>query len=379
MPDWSFHHPTFISFGTGILQKAPTLIEGDRIAVITSPGFTRRGVTSQLRQSFGARLVEVVDTVQPNPDIDDIDEMAARLKPLRPDCLVGFGGGSSLDTAKALARLLVDPQQPTLGEYFRDNKPFGREESLPVVAIPTTAGTGAEVTPFATIWDFQAKKKYSLSETDIHPEQAIIDPGLASTLPRRITISSGLDTISHAFESIWNQNANPISLSFATQALVLAWEALPQLIDDGDAGTARARMAQASLLAGLAISQTRTALAHSMSYPLTTHFGLPHGVACSFSLAELLRFNAATDDGRLQRVATVLGYAEAGDLANALDEFLLEVGADELFAECVPTVSEVLSLTGEMYTPERAENNMRPATDTDMAALVESAAEAMLR
>src|SRR5690606_8690282 len=245
----------------------------------------------------------------------------------------------------------------------------------PVVAIPTTSGTGAEVTPFGTVWDFAERRKYSVTGPDLFPELALLDPELTSGLPPEVTISSGLDAVSHAMESTWNHHATPVTLGLAAKSLQLSLPALPRLHDDPDDIDARGAMMQASLLAGIAISQTRTALAHSISYPLPTHFDLPHGIACSFSLPALLEFNAHAYDGRLRDLAAATGHANTADMAAALRGLFRRVDVSGLFLRYVPDVEAMAGLSAEMLTPGRADNNLRPVSRAGLQAIVATVAD----
>jgi len=194
-----------------------------------------------------------------------------------------------------------------------------------LIAAPTTAGTGSEVTPWATIWDSASLKKYSLHLDCTWPTVAIIDPQLMLTVPAGVTVSTGLDALSHALESIWNVNANPVSDTFAISAIEDILECLPRLRRDLGNQELRSRMALAALKAGLAFSNTKTALAHSISYEMTLHHGLPHGIACSFTLPLVLGLawgHDAARDRTLQRVfGTDLQQAQAQlrDFLHSLD------------------------------------------------------------
>lgn len=366
MDKWSFYNPTQIEFCSDGLDQIGNGINYQRIGLITTPGFTERGVVTRLKSALGDRLVTVCDTVQPNPDVEAVDATAELLKPHDLDCLIGLGGGSCLDTAKALARVLPQPEGTTLSGHFREALKFKAGRTLPIITVPTTAGTGAEVTPFATIWDLRERKKYSLTGEDLFPVKAVLDPVLTLRLPESLTISTGLDAISHALESIWNKNASPVSIGLATQSLKLSLKALPELKKDPHVLATRAAMMNASLLAGMAISQTRTALAHSISYPLTIRYGLPHGIACSFALPELLNYNAANDDGRLKSLAVGLGYSDTPELADALTDLLHYFDVPGFFSAHKLNEEQSLALTHEMFTPGRADNNMRPASMGDV-------------
>ena len=254
MTNWTYLNPVQIVYAAGSSERLADHVPHQRIVLVTSPGFTRRGVVDRIRASLGSRLLAVQDDVKPNPDVLDVDEQARALRPLAPDCIIALGGGSSIDTAKGLARLLAQPEGATLAAHFREGASFvDADPALPIVAIPTTAGTGAEVTPFGTIWDFGLGRKYSVTGPDLYPAAAILDPALTLDLPEEVTVSSGLDAISHALESTWNRHASPITLGIATRSLQLSLPVLAHLRANLRDVEARGAMMQASLLAGLAI------------------------------------------------------------------------------------------------------------------------------
>jgi alcohol dehydrogenase len=374
---WTYYNPVRVVFRPGALNRLADHVDSTRAALVTSPGFRRRGLVAVIEQALGNRLVAVVDDVKPNPDLIDVQAQGELLRPAVPDTLIALGGGSTIDTAKALARLLSQPEGASLAAMFREGAQAVTVAALPVVAIPTTSGTGAEVTPFGTIWDYEQKKKYSVAGEDLYPRLAILDPELTLQLPEEVTVSSGLDTISHALESAWNRNATPVTLGLVTKSLQLSLRALPAIKDNPGDTAARARMMQASMLAGLAISQSRTALAHAISYPLTANFGLPHGLACSFTLPGLLKFNAASDDGRLADLARCLGYASAGELAHALSRLFERLGVGRCVSNYLPDRRSVMALSAQMLAPGRAENNLRAATEEEVRTLVAEALDAL--
>ncbi len=369
MDNWTYFNPVRVVSAPGAMSRLAEYVPFQRVVLVTSPGFTSRGVTARVRESLGDRLIHVLDDIKPNPDVRDIDAQAIRVREMRPDCILALGGGSSMDTAKALARLLTQSESCSLTRHFREGGRWQDAHALPFIAVPTTSGTGSEVTPFATVWDFDEHKKHSVAGSDLYAHTAILDPELTIDLPRGITLSSGLDAVSHAFESTWNRHANPVTLGLAAKSLQLSLRALPRLHLHRSI-SARSDMMQASLLAGLAISQTHTALAHSISYPLTAHFGLPHGIACSFTLPELLRFNSEVDDGRLQDLASIVGYDSVGAMVDGLVRLGVDIGLGKLFFAHVPDEESVMSLSGSMLLPGRSDNNMRDAGSADIERIV---------
>ena len=245
-------------------------------------------MVQRVKDILAVHQVTVWDGVKPNPDLQDLDAATKSLRGLNIGCVVGLGGGSALDAAKVLASTIPSPDGPTLLEVFRSKALTKWASRLPLVAIPTTSGTGAEVTPFATVWDHEEMKKYSLSGKFIYPDTALLDSTLTHSLNEKDTLYPALDAASHALESLWNKNATPISQSLAVRALELFNEALPPLLKDQNRLDCRKSMQISSCLAGLAISQTKTAIAHAISYQLTLKYGIPHGLACSFTLPSLI-------------------------------------------------------------------------------------------
>jgi alcohol dehydrogenase len=374
---WTHFNPVRVIFHPGELARLADHVDSRRVALVTSPGFRRRGLITVIEQLLDERLLAVVDNVKPNPDVIDVQAQAELLRPVAPDTLVALGGGSTIDTAKALARLLSQREGPSLAGLLRGDAQAASVPALPVVAIPTTSGTGAEVTPFGTVWDYAQKKKYSITGEDLFPRLAILDPDLTLQLPEAVTIASGLDSISHALESAWNRNATPVTLGLVTRSLQLSMRALPAIKDNPADTEARARMMQASTLAGLAISQSRTALAHAISYPLTANFSLPHGLACSFTLPALLEFNAASDDGRLADLARSLGYASTREFANGLSSLFRRLGVGGYLSAYLPDRQSVMALSSQMFAPGRAENNLRHGSEEDVRMIVAEALDAL--
>lgn len=367
---WSFRNPVRLIFGTDRLNDLPELIKGRCVLLVTTPGFTRRGVTDRISKLVGSSLVEIVDTVGPNPELDDLEQMVRRLQGINAEAIVAVGGGSVIDTAKAISAVLSttgeNNEKLSLRKHLENDGGELNGAGIPVIAVPTTAGTGSEVTPFATVWDSVSKRKYSLTGSQVFPEVALLDPVLTIGLPRDITITTGLDAISHAFEAIWNRNATPITSMYATKALKTALPILEQLVTDLDNLYLRTEMLKASMLAGLAISNTRTALAHSMSYPITMHYGVPHGLACSFTIPAILKFNAEVDDGRLHKLALSLGLVSVNELHAYVKRLLDGLGAHMMLMKYVEPIERLMNIVQNMLTPGRAENNMQYAGPDDI-------------
>lgn len=356
--NWEFFNPVHIYSGVGALEKLPTTITlNEHVLLVTSAGTMQRGGDAILKL-LRACAVFQFDQVTPNPELELFDNHLNRLRKQSFTKIVAVGGGSVLDVAKILSVLLPQGESLSLRDSLGKKIGFNGSNKIPLVAIPTTAGTGAEVTPFATVWDSSNHQKHSLTGQGLYPDLAILDPALTATLTGGNVLYPALDAISHSLESLWNVNRNLFSSIYALKALELSCSALPQILQKSLDLTARSALQQASMLSGLAISQTKTAIAHSISYPLTSHFGMPHGLACSFTLPKIIEMYL-------------------GECFESSDRFIMEKTGhllksfqlSELVAEYA-SENQIVSVCNEMYSPERAKNFLFPIGLTGIEGIV---------
>jgi alcohol dehydrogenase len=373
-----YHNPTRIIFGPGTISGLRGELPDGPVAVITTEGASKRGLTHRVGTLLPGLDLAIVDDVTPNPEPHDLLRQLASL-PVGVAAIVAVGGGSVLDSGKVLAALLHGRQEGMPLAALTALAMGGTVERgarLFLAAVPTTAGTGSEVTPFATVWDGEAGKKRSVSGPGLFPDVAILDPELTLSLPRSVTMSTGLDALSQGLEAWWNRNWGPVSDAHALRAVGLALDNLEELLQDPDDLALRSRMLQASLHAGLAISSTRTAVAHSISYPLTLHFGIPHGIACSFTLPAVLRYNGEGDGAaRMGALARAMGSNSIEDLASRLSGLLDRLSVKMILREAGFDPERAYTLGQEMITPGRSDNNFRKVGPEDVVQLVAAAWE----
>lgn len=359
---WGFYNPVRLSVGRGCRAELLAQVQGKRLLLVTS----KRGREQLLSDPVLGILpndckLHWVDTITTNPALADLQDCIHDQANTDFDAVIGFGGGSAMDAAKVL-RLALDPRcrAQALIQLIANPKLHPRRLDIPLYTLPTTAGTGSEITPFATVWDWAEKKKRSLSSPSIFPTAAFVDSELTDGLPIATTLSTGLDAINQAAESIWNKNANSITIAYATRALQLGFASLPILVKGQASPKLRNQMVEASVLAGLAISHTRTALCHSISYPLTAHFGIPHGLACAFTMPAVLQYNLAADDGRFVQLAMQwLGTADTQELLRKFEDMHTLLKVREAVKVKIPSLEALLALESKMLTPGRSENNLR--------------------
>ena len=342
--EWNFFNPVKVQ-AMSLFDFLNSIHSQDeqRILLVTTPGFTHRGLTAKIKNALSLSEDQIFDQVKPNPDLEEIDQAISDLREFNFSTIIAVGGGSVIDTAKAFAAGFS--QTRTLKSILVDgeSEPVGQRPQL--IAIPTTSGTGSEVTPFATIWHHQSGQKYSLTGPQIFCDQAILDPELTFSLPENETVFTALDAISHALESIWNKSANPVSQMFAQQALELAISALPRVLAQHDNYEARQLMQLSSLYAGYAISCTKTAVAHAISYPLTSRLKIPHGLACGLSLLAVMRHYSEIE--RLAPTTNML-FIKTEGLVRSLRV------ADHVRKYAEP--DQILELAPHMFDPSRIGN-----------------------
>ena len=352
-----FHNPVDTRFGWGSLNELATLTQGQTVALVTFPEARALGLVDRVQALLGDRLTYVVEDVQPNPDVAQLRATYERFWQQAGDCevVVAVGGGSAIDTAKAL---IVGTESGCFDELLAllaSGKPFIPARHKALIAAPTTAGTGSEVTPWATIWDAASQRKYSLHLECTWPKAAIIDPELMLTVPSGVTISTGLDALSHALEAIWNFNANPVSDTLATSAITDIFECLPLLHQDLANPELRSRMALAALKAGLAFSNTKTALAHSISYEMTLRHHLPHGIACSFTLPLVLGLAWGRDEARDRALQRVFG-SDVQLAQGRLREFLHRLGVKTEFTDYGVDATQAQAMVASALQGPRGKN-----------------------
>lgn len=211
------------------------------------------------------------------------------------------------------------------------------------------------MTCWGTVWDKEAGAKFSLAHAGLYPEYAIVDPDLMIGKPRDLTIQTGLDALSHALESLWNRSANPVSMNHAVSAARGVLSTLPLLVDDLRNGELRERMALAATLAGFAFSNTKTAIAHSLSYPITLRHGVPHGIACSFSLPAIIR--SVEDKEGICKAGIELVFGTTGSAAaDQMSSFLKRMGISIDYQDYGLQDDEFLRMIDEAFDGERGQN-----------------------
>jgi acetaldehyde dehydrogenase / alcohol dehydrogenase len=295
-PQW-FRVPSDTYFNPGALENLRTLGASSPVIVTDAPS-EARGVADEIRRHLDADAVHVFSHIEPEPTEEQIRGGVAELQRVHADAIIAVGGGSVMDAAKAM-RLFHEHPQVSVRELslpFLDARKRIAEfpqvkHSLQLVAIPTTSGTGSEVSPAAVI--SVGSRKVTLVDYTLVPDMAIVDPHLTVTMPQTITADTGIDALTHALEAGVSIFASPYTDAFCMQAIRLIFDALPRAYHDGSDLEARTAMANAATIAGLAFSNAFVGLCHALAHPVGARFGIAHGRANAIFLPHVLRYNAS--------------------------------------------------------------------------------------
>lgn len=382
--DFQFNLPTRIEFGNGKIKELGRCIRelgGTKALVVTDQGIVKSGILKTVTEMLEANAVAyaVFDQVKPNPRDVDCMEAYRIAREAGVDVLIGLGGGSSMDTAKAVGTLLTHGGQ--ISDWYGLN--VLQEPITPLLCIPTTAGTGSEVTFFSVITDTETKLKMNILDTRLAPRIALLDPELTVTLPSHVTASTGMDALTHAIEAYTCNISEPITDALALYAIDQIVRYLPIAVADGTNLEARKQMLAASLIAGIAFGNSDVGGVHCMAEALGGLYDTPHGVANSMLLPFVFEYNIPADPEKHVVVAERLG-AVRGD--RSAEETAREgVRLLKKLAETVhiPKMKDLGNVNPDdfLYLAEAATQNVsapsnpRPATKEDYLRLFRMAYE----
>ncbi len=332
MFEFDYQPRTRVVFGAGKLDALGTLAAetgGRRALVVSDPGIVAAGHTPRGIESLQSAGLETLlfDALHENPTTREVDAGVAVARDFAPDLLVGLGGGSSMDCAKGINFL------HTNGGRMQDYWGVGKaaRPMLPMIAVPTTAGTGSEAQSFALISDPNTHVKMACGDKKAACRAAILDPELTTTQPPRVTAITGIDAIAHALETYVTKVRNPISMAFSREAWRLLAAHFARVIDDPQDMEARGAMQLGACFAGMAIENSMLGAAHALANPLTAHFGLIHGEAIALMLPHVVRFNgqllAADYEELLRQTGSVAGAPPADSGAAGLADFIASLVA----------------------------------------------------
>jgi len=380
---FSINQPTRIIFGVNKLKHLSDLateLGGSRVFLVADPGLQQAGIINQISAVLDEAKIPytLYDRVTPEPGLKLADQGLKLAKKMKADCVVGVGGGSALDIAKAISILLTN------GGKAEDYLGLGKIklQGVPKIMIPTTAGTGAEVTFTAVFINEKTNSKGGMNGDPLYPDAAILDPTLTLSLPAHVTAATGIDAFTHALEAFVSTQSHAISEMYALEAIDLISNNLRVAYANGGNLEARSAMLLGSLLGGKALATAGVGLVHAMAYPLGGMFNTAHGLANAVLLPYVVEYNIIGCPEKYAVIAQLMGYEtegiplrEAAQLAvEAIHQLNADVGIpSSLTALNIPTnkIPEMAKIALTVTRP--VENNPRKPTLEDVIAIYEAA------
>lgn len=368
MADFSFHNPVRVLYGRGRATELPDLVTPPALVVAGEHTLRRAGLEDVLRRDDDLHLFT---EVEPNPKPATIEAGVARADAVGARTVVGVGGGSPQDAAKCIA--VMAGNATTVADF---QARLAQGEVMPrrveLVQVPTTAGTGSEVTRWASVWDGEGRKS-SLDHPEGYADTALVDPALTDTMGPRLTAATGLDAMAHAMESLWGVRANPVSDAYAMRALQLVVRHLASAVTAPEEAH-RDAMAQAALLAGLALSNCRSAAAHALSYGLTGRFGMEHGLAVGLLCHALLPWNADHAPARVQLIVEAMDAGTADGVGAYIAGIFRAAGLEPSLRQFGVAEGDLAFLVERAAGADRLANNPGKLGRDDLRAILERVA-----
>jgi alcohol dehydrogenase len=337
---FNFFVQSDITFGRGSISELPGMIQKSgmsKVMVIYDEGVKIAGIADIVIEQIRKADINYIiyDKVLPNPSNALVEEATAIAKENQVEGFIAVGGGSSMDLAKAANVLMTNPSP--IGQYGGVGNV--RNKVLPLIAIPTTAGTSSEITNVSALIDQEAVCKYVIIDNKITATNVIIDPEFTKTMPKSVTAATGMDAITHAVESYISNVASPLTEYNSIKALQILYENLPKVVENGEDMEAREQMMLGCVIAGFAFSNANLGLVHGIAHTLSAHFHLPHGIANAAVLPYVMEYNAESCPEKMVEMAKAIGLLVTGNIHT--DQYLLSTDLVQLIKKLgIKTLSE---------------------------------------
>lgn len=325
--NWDYLQPVKIRFGKGRVSEIKDLAKQMGLTnglLVADPFFFTNGLAEKIINDSEGVITDSFGKLSPNPDVMEVDACAELIRRKKNGFVIALGGGSSMDCAKAAASIALT--EDSIRTYHGTGIPMPQVH-LPIIAVPTTAGTGSEVTCVSVLTDHVNGKKSPIVSNGFYPDYAIIDPELTYTMPSKVTAGTGIDVLSHALEGFWSKGHQPVCDACALHAAELVFRYLYRAYLNPEDEEAREKMCEASVIAGLAFTLPKTTASHACSFPLTNIYHIPHGEACGLTLDYFARINAKGKEGeRISGLAGKLGFKNVENMAESIWELKEKMG-----------------------------------------------------
>lgn len=366
-----YRMPTKVYFGRGQTSILPELLlvsSPKKILFVAGGHFLKDPTNQVLRDKLEqTKKIKFYPEHIKKSTFEEVDKLVRFVQEGKYEGIVGVGGGAIIDSAKVAAVLATNSGK--VEDYLVNGTRKLNKKGIFYVALPTTSGTGSEVTPWSVVW---GDKKYSLSSPQfMFPDIAIVDPALTDDCPKEVTAAAGIDAMVQAIESYWNVKHNPVSDAYALDSVRAIFASLDKAVNTPDE-EARDKMAWGSLCGGLSFSNNSTTLCHSVSYPMTSHWGIVHGQATSITLPSFIEYSFGMLDKREKPLLKAMGVGDRKEAADKVRSLMKSVGLKTRLSELGIPKDGIDIIVREGFDPTRAGNAPRIPTPEELRAILQS-------
>jgi alcohol dehydrogenase len=380
MNEFKFGIPQNIFFGQNTILKLTEIlakIKSEHVFIISGPNLNKIGIVNKIENivtKSGRKCSSFTET-EANPSVETVDKAVNYFKESNADCIIAIGGGSPIDVAKAVG--VVAKYGGSITDYEGGEKVEG--EIVPLIAIPTTAGTGSEVTEFSVITDHSRNYKLTVFSNNLLPQYVILDPNLISSVPPAVAASTGMDAMVHAIEAYISKASNPFTDSMAEKALELLGKNIKKYVEDRSDIVSAEAMLLGSTFAGFAFNFARLGNVHAMAHPVSGYFDVPHGVANAILLPVCLEYNRLEDKGKYRKIYDYISINKSSDdfeselLVELIRELINSIGLPSKLSEVLVTDDKIEAMAIDAMKSGNILVNPRNSTKEDIENLYRKA------
>ncbi len=388
----TYYWPGTVHFGfgtAGLVAREAARREAKSAFIVVDPGVVKAGLLDVILDALYANkmIFTIFDKVKQNPDVESVNTAVKAFREAKADIIIGVGGGSTLDSAKAIKLMAAGPASATVWDYAtllrQERRPYPPPHKMPpYIAIPTTSGTGSEVTPWSVITRNEDNLKFWVGDDTTIPDVALLDPGLTLTLPPQLTAATGMDALAHLIEAYVSTRSQPLLDPLILSGIELVGSCLRTAVAQSKNREARSGMMQASLIGGIAISSKLMGACHSLAHPLSGLADVHHGLACGIMLPHQMNYSLVGAMARYAQIAAALDEAwregmpvreRALGSAIAVSQLMQDIGLPSRLSQVGVKKSLIPALAKAAYADLNWLTNPREINEEGMAALYNAA------
>ena len=345
---------TKIYFGTNSIKKLNYILNSDKILIVSS----KKGKIRLLKNSniLKKKNIDFIETIDSYPSLKYVNKILKKSFGKEYKIVIAFGGGSVIDIAKIIKVYLEIKKKISIKNLVKNINNYKIKKKINLIVIPTTSGTGSEVTNFATIWDTKKNKKISLESKYLYPNYALVDPTTTYSLNYKNTLFTAIDALNQLFDSFWNKKSDKKYKIIASKAIQTSIRTLKQIKKNNISKKNRLDLSYVSLISGICIRKTKTSICHSISYPLTSFYNVPHGLAVFFTTLEVYKLVMARNKSYFRILLANTNFSNNQKIINELNYIFKKHKIKNKIKKYIPNFKKIDLLINYMFTKSRFKN-----------------------